>query len=72
MIDLIATRPRALDQQGELLLHPLLTDELAERARPECVVEVAVLGQHDLGVDQPLVAHRPARCSAVRRSSSTG
>ena len=55
MIDLIASRPRAIDQQGELLLHALLTDELTERARPESIVEVPVLWQHHLGVDQALV-----------------
>ncbi len=57
MVDLVAPSARAVDEQRELLLHAFLADELGERARPQGVVELAVLGGHDLGVDEAVLAH---------------
>ena len=68
VVDRFAAPPRAVDQQRQLLLHPLLTHELAERAGPQRDVELAILGVHDGGLDQAVVVHLSAPPSAGPRA----
>ena len=43
VVDRLIPGPGPLHQQRQLLLHPVLTDELLERARPQGHVELAIL-----------------------------
>ena len=52
VVDRLAAGAGAVDQQRELLLDPLLPDELVDPARAERGVELALLLGH-LGVDDP-------------------
>src|SRR5262245_24445013 len=85
VVHCLAPRTGAVDQQRQLLLDPVLTDELVDPSRPESGVELALLLGH-LGVDDAWflrhVAHHPPsapsarvppmRCKASRRRSSVG
>ena len=72
MVDRLAALARSLDQQRQLFLHPFLPDELLQGLWPKRDVELRIVGQGGR-FDQPIaVHHRPTRCKAPFRSSSTG
>ena len=69
VVDGLAAAPRAVDQQRQLLLHPLLPDELVERRRPQRDVELAILRVDDGGLDQAVVVHVSDPPSAALRAA---
>ena len=56
VVDGFGAAPRAVDQQRQLFLHPLLTHELGERTGAQRDVELATLRVDD-GGDQAVVVH---------------
>src|SRR5918999_201168 len=80
VVDALAALAGTVDQEVQLLLHPLLSDELPQGPRTERDVELAVLLRQGVGVDgalcvgsphQLLLGHqRPTFCRASRRMSS--
>ena len=46
VVERLAARPRRLEGDRELLLDPLLADELVQTARPERPLELVLLGPH--------------------------
>ena len=57
VVDGFGAAPRAVDQQRQLFLHPLLTHELGERTGAQRDVELAILRVDDGGFDQAVVVH---------------
>ena len=71
MVERLAARPRRLERDRELLLDPLLADEVVEPPRPERAVELVLAPRRDDRREELRLAH--AAClSASRTCSSTG